>query len=139
MTKLDHDIAVKETLRFLSFKTKKPYEGDNVEEDYPSIFNAIKEGRLYIDEDNKPVYTLIEPINAGKEHSILEVTFKTRIKPTTKADLSDGLKLATQEAKFQLRLIAHMIGQHVVMLDNFCDEDYAVIQDICIFFIVGGR
>jgi hypothetical protein len=63
------------------------------------------------------------------------VEFKTRIKPTVKADLAGGINLQKDVAKYSLVVIAHIIGVTVRELDKFESEDYDVISQLATVFM----
>lgn len=139
LTLISKEVAIKEVVSFINKYSKTPTNEDKVDEDYGSILEAICSGNLVIT-DFKPKYTLLHPVVAeNKENNITELSFRTRITPTTRADLADGLNLQKQGAKFSLRLIACIIAQPVAMLDRFDVDDYEVISELAAVFMRGGR
>lgn len=134
---ISEENALAELKVFIQKWVKKPVPDSNLADEYADILEAIERGNLVIDETTKePVFTLYSPIlNDKGEVSKSVVNFKTRIKPTTKADLAEGLNLKTQVAKYSLVVIAHIIGCTVKELDKFESEDYDVIQQLSTVFM----
>lgn len=134
---ISEEIALHELSGFIKKWVKKPVSDDKLSEEYPDILEAIQSGNLVIDSETKePTFTLYSPIkNDTGEVSKSVVTFKTRIKPTTKADLAEGLDLKRQVARYSLVVIAHIIGVTVKELDKFESEDYDVIQQLSTVFM----
>ena len=137
---INEDLAIKSVHDFLSKFQKKPIAIDKVKEEYPDTVEYVKKGFIVFDESQKPTLNLQEPLKNDKgDVTLSKIEFKTRIKPTAKADLADGLDLQKQSAKFSLRLIAYIIAQPIVLLDRFMMEDYDAIQEIAAVFMAGGR
>jgi len=134
---ISEDIALQELKSFIAKWVKKPVSDDKLAEEYPDILEAIQSGNLVIDQETKePTFTLYHPIlNDKNEVSKDVVNFKTRIKPTTKADLAEGLDLKKQVARYSLVVIAHIVGVTVKELDKFESEDYDVIQQLATVFM----
>ena len=128
---MSEEVALAEFHSFLSKWQKKPKPIDKLKEDYEDSIDALMDGRLVINAEKEPVYTLLVPVLDKKE-----ITFKTRVKPNAKASLADGLDLQKQSAKFALRLIAHVAGVATVQeLDKFDDADYDVISQLAAVFM----
>lgn len=136
-TVISEDVAFQELKSFIHKWVKRPCKDEQLTDEYLDIFEAIKSGNLIIDSQTKvPVYTLISPIlndEGGVSRSTVE--FKTRIKPTAKASLAEGLDLKKQVARYSLVIIAHVIGCTVNELDKFEKEDYDVISSIATLFM----
>lgn len=136
-TVISEDVAFEELKSFIHKWVKRPCKDEQLTDEYVDIFEAIKTGNLIIDSETKvPVYTLISPISneqGGVSRSTVE--FKTRIKPTAKASLAEGLDLKKQVARYSLVIIAHVIGCTVNELDRFDKEDYDVISSIAMLFM----
>jgi hypothetical protein len=136
---ISEEIAVNEVLDFINYYSKKPIQIDDVKEKHEAIVEAVVSGNLVF-EDKKPIYTLVHPIKNDKgEVSRDKVEFKTRIKPTTKADLAKGIDLQKDVANYSLRIIAYIIGSTTKELDLFEPIDYDVISEISTLFMNGGR
>ena len=134
---LSHEAALEEMHKFLGiWKNDETYTDDRIEEDYPEVIKALESGRLVFESDKmKPKYVLSDPIkNDEGDTTLSELEFKTRIKPSTQADLADGLKLETQSLKYALRLIAFIIGQPMAMIDRFGKKDYKVVSQLASVF-----
>ena len=137
---ISEEIAVKEVHEFITKFAKKPESIEEIKDAYPNIVDYVCNGLLIFDDSKVPTLKLMHPIkNTDNEVSISEISFKTRVKPTVKADLADGLNLEKQAPKYALRLISFIISQPVAMLDNFSTEDYDVINELAAVFTVGGR
>jgi hypothetical protein len=137
---INEELAVKSVHDFLCRFQKSPTNIDKVKEEYPDTVEYVKKGLLVFDESQKPTLTLQSPLKNDKgDITIKDVEFKTRIKPTAKADLADGLDLQKQSAKFSLRLIAYIISQPIALLDRFEMEDYDVVTEVAAVFMAGGR
>lgn len=137
---ISEEVAVNEVLEFINRYSKKPIEIDTVKESHSAIVEAVQIGKLVFNENKVPTYTLQFPLiseGGGVHKDVIE--FKTRIKPTTKADLAKGIDLAKDVANYSLRLIAFIIGCTVKELDLFEPEDYDVISEVAAVFMAGGR
>lgn len=134
---ISEEVALNELKSFIHKWVKRPCKDDQLADEYSDILEAIKSGNLVIDSVTKvPVYTLLDPIkNEDGNISKTTVEFKTRIKPTTKASLAEGLDLKKQVAKYSLIIISHVIGCTVNELDRFEKEDYDVISQIATLFM----
>lgn len=129
------DVAIDELEVLINKFVKKPVSKDKLEETYPDILEAIMDGLLTFNEEGVPVFKLKEPIkNADGEVSVSEINFRTRIKPTTLADLASGLHPQNEVFKLQLRMVSYIIDQPVAMLDKFGRYDYDVINNVASVF-----
>lgn len=134
-TVISKEVALKEIETLINRFVKKPVKFDEIEETYPDILDAIMDGYLSFDGTGIPVLKLKDPIkNEAGDVSLAELTFKTRIKPTTLAGIAKGIDLKTDQFSLQLRMVSHIIDQPVVMLDKFERYDYDVISQICTIF-----
>lgn len=130
-TVMSEEMAIAEFHSFLTKWQKKPIPVDEVKDNYEDCIDALVSGRLVIDGDKMPVYSLQVPVLDKKT-----IEFTTRVKPNTKARLADGLDLQKQAAKFSLRLIAHVAGVATVAeLDVFEAVDYDVISQLATVFM----
>ena len=128
------EVALSELESFVNSNVKKPVSIENLEDFYPDVLDAIIDGYLSF-EDGSPIYTLKEPIKNDKgDVSIIEIKFKTRIKPTTLADLAKGLHPQTEAYTLTLRMTSFIIGQPMVMLDKFGRYDFDAISQIATVF-----
>lgn len=133
---ISEEIAVKEMDSLLNKYLRKKIETSQIKDAYPNVFNAITNGFLIIDENGIPIYKLQNPIlTEDKQIGISELIFKTRVKPTVKADLADGLDLQKSAAKFSLRLMSHVIGQPVAVLDKLERDDYDLVEELTPVFM----
>lgn len=134
---ISEELALAELKSFIHKWVKKPVQDDKLADEYSDLLEAIMNGNLIIDSETKqPVYNLIYPIkNDAGNVSKSTIEFKTRIKPSTKADLADGLNLQKQQAKFSLRMIAYITGSTTAELDLYESEDYDVITQIAVVFM----
>lgn len=134
---LSLEASLKELKKFLGiWKDDETFDDDKMQKDYPDILKALQVGLLIFEGDKMvPKYILAEAVTSESGAVVLsEVSFKTRVKPSTQADLADGLKLETQTLKYALRLMAFIIGQPVAMIDNLNRKDYSVIQQVSSVF-----
>lgn len=136
---ISEEIALQELSKVLGKFLKKEVDSTFIKEKYPKSLNAVMSGNLSFADDDKftPTYKLIYPIVS--ESGAVDVdmlTLKTRIKPTVKADLAEGLDLSKSAAKFSLRLIAHVCGfSSVNYLDKLEVEDYDLIEELSPVFM----
>ena len=92
--KISKEIAKQELFDFLApyyrhLRVKPTLE--EIEEGYHNVIEAICNGRLVF-ENGVPKYTLEDPIKSEDGSVIVDViTFKTRIKPSDKANLAKGI------------------------------------------------
>lgn len=138
---ISEEIAVNDVLEFVNYYSKKPIKIEDVKEQYLSTVEAVQSGNLVFEgETKKPKYTLFYTLKNDEGGVYMDsVEFKTRIKPTTKADLAKGLDLQRDLANYSLRCIAHIIGTTVRELDKFEAVDYDVISEVSAVFMAGGR
>lgn len=133
---LSREVAITEVRSFLKkFNRRKTFSDDKIEEDYPDLLEAVQLGLVVFGEDKNPTFTLETPIkNDEGEITLKEVTFRTRIKPSTKADLASGIDLRKDAAKYSLNVISYIVDQPRAMLDKFEPFDYDVIQQVSSVF-----
>lgn len=132
---ISKEVAVKELEQFVNRFVKKPVPTEELEETYPDILDAIMDGHLSFDGTGLPVLALKDPIkNESGDISLANINFRTRIKPTTLADLAKGLHPQKEVFTLQLRMTAYIIDQPVQMLDKFERYDYDVINQIATVF-----
>src|SRR6478609_2478276 len=130
-TVISKEVALKELEQLINRFVKKPVPFEELEETYPDILDAIMDGFLYFDGTGVPVLKLKDPIKNDKgDISVSEINFKTRIKPTTLADIAKGLDLKKEPLMLQLKMVSYIIDQPVQMLDKFERYDYDVISQI---------
>lgn len=137
---MSEEQALLEIEKFVKKWVKRPDPKLELKDEYENMLWALMYGHLVLDENSNPVYTLTEPVkNDDNEDSVKSISFKTRLKPSTRNDLADGLDLRKQQAKFSSRLISYIISQPVSMLDRFNMEDYDLIAEVSAVFMAGGR
>jgi len=134
-TVIEKEVAIVELGNLVNKYVKKhvrtPATNDDLEKGYPDVLDAIMDGFLSFDKDGLPVYKLSSPIkNDSGDVTLSELTFKTRIKPLTLADLAKGLNPQTEVFTLQLRMTAYIIGEPLSMLDKFSAYDYDVISQV---------
>ena len=76
MNAINKEVAVEEIKNYLADFLEVEFD---VENDYPKILKAVEDGRLSFNDEKRPVYTLIEPINKGTEFEIKELILKTYV------------------------------------------------------------
>lgn len=138
------DVALEELTKFLKkHKAKEFRRGtikiDKISEEYIDVLEALEYGNLTFDDKLNPKYTLIEPIlpddkDADASLGIREITFRSRIKPSVKADLMDGLDVQKQAGKFSMRYVSYIIQQPIAILDKLSNDDYDALNQICSVF-----
>jgi len=133
---IDREVAIVEVRNFLNhFNRKQDPSDQNIEELYPDVLEAVQLGLLVFNGEKSPVLTLEKPIeNDEGIVSLSSVEFRTRIKPSTKANLSEGIDLRKQAVKYSLNVVAYIIDQPKPMLDKFSPFDYDVIQQVSSVF-----
>lgn len=134
-TVVNREIALNDLEQFINRFVKKPVPAEEMADIYPDVLDAIMDGYLSFGDSGVPVLKLKFPIkNEAGDISLPEINFKTRIKPTTLADLAKGLHPQKEVFTLQLRMTAYIIDQPVVMLDKFERYDYDVINQIATVF-----
>jgi len=130
------EVALSELRNFLNkYNRKQDFSDAKIEEDYPDALEAVELGLLIFDEKKVPVFTLETPVkNDDGDVALALVNFKTRIKPSTKANLAEGIDLRKQAVRYSLNIVAHIIDQPKPMLDKFEPFDYDVIQQVSSVF-----
>lgn len=133
--KISKEVALEDLGTFINKFVKKPVEHNELEETYPDILEGIMDGLVNFNSDGVPVYTLKFPIKAETGEVIYsEINFRTRIKPTTLADLAKGLHPQKEVFTLQLRMTSYIIDKSVIDLDKFERYDYDVINQIASVF-----
>jgi hypothetical protein len=134
-TVISKEVALEELESFVNKFVKKPVALDTLEETYPDILEGIMDGLVSFDEAGLPVLKLKNPIKSDTGDIFLsQISFKTRIKPTSLASIAKGIDLKTDALTLQLRMVSYIIDQPVQMLDKFERYDYDVINQISTVF-----
>jgi hypothetical protein len=132
---VNKEVALNDLEVFVNNWIKKPVSKDMLENTYPDILDAIVDGFLTFDDGQVPTLKLKSPIkNDDGGIFISEITFATRIKPTTLANLAKGLDVAKDPLNLQLRMVANIIGQPVAILDSLSRYDYDVVSSVSAVF-----
>lgn len=132
---ISKEVALGDLEVFINQFVKKPCPKEELEETYPDVLDAIMDGFLSFEKECIPKLKLKNPIkNEEGGISLSEVSFKTRIKPTTLADLAKGLHPQKEVFTLQLRMTAYVIDQPIAMLDKFSRYDYDVINQVSSVF-----
>lgn len=130
-SKMTEEMAVEEFYGFISKWKKRPGTQEEVATGYIDCVDALMDGRLVINENKEPVYTLSKPVGDKSE-----ITFKTRIKPSDAANIADGFDVQKQRAKYGLRMICHVAGIATVNeLDMLEKDDYDVVSQLSTVFM----
>jgi len=136
-TAMSEDIAIQEFHSFLSKWIKRPPEMDAIKELYPESIDALQSGNLIINENGVPVYKLIHPIQG--ENGLSEITFQTRLKVMTKANLLKNVNVEKDLQRASAILQAHMLGLPTMAdLDLLHQWDYNACVEIASVFMKGG-
>ncbi len=134
-TAVSKEVALDELAVFVNKFVKKPVPQNELEEVYPDVLDAIIEGYLSFDSEGLPKLKLKFPVlDENKSPVLSEITFRTRIKPTTLANLAKGLHPQKEVFQLQLNMTSYIIDQSVAMLDKFERYDYDVISQVSSVF-----
>ena len=139
---ISKEVAISELTKFLQkYKRKEFGKGelteDKIEDNFPDVIEAIQDGLIVFDDKNHPTLTLRFPIeteNKDKDLGIYVVNFRSRIKPSDKANIMDGLNIQTQQGKYILKFMSYITGMSGNELDKLDTEDYDTINQICSVF-----
>lgn len=133
--KIDQEVALEELRTFLSKYIRRFSATDaKLKDEYPDVLEAIELGLLTFP-DNKPVYQLETPVkNEEGEVSFSKVEFKTRIKPSTKANLAEGLDLKKSAVQYGLNVTSYASGIPKPVLDRLDKFDFDVVQQVVAVF-----
>ena len=139
---ISKEVAISELTKFLQkYKRKEFRKGelteDKIEDNFPDVIEAIQDGLVVFDDKHHPTLTLRFPIeteNKDKDLGIYEVSFRSRIKPSDKANIMDGLNLQTQQGKYVLKFMSYITGMSGNELDKLDPEDYDTINQISSVF-----
>mgnify|MGYP000029374009 CR=1 FL=1 len=128
---ISQEVAVKEATDFINKYSDEPLKQDEVQEAYKHLVRAIQFGRFFINENEKPVYKLQDPLTDEKGSIVLEqIEFKTRIKPTALASISAGMDVNKNAFMFALKVMAYVIDQPFGYIDRFSKTDYNTLSSI---------
>lgn len=128
---ISKEVALVDLENFVNTFAKKPVDPKKLEELYPDVLDAIMEG-LFSFENNIPKLKLKEPIKTDSGEPFLsEIEFKTRIKPSVKAELGKGLSIQVDILTYQLKMTAYIIGQPIAIIDKLSPFDYDAVSQIC--------
>lgn len=133
---ISKDVALDDLEKFVNHFSKKPVERNTLSESYPDVLEAIMDGNLSFDENQVPTLKLNTPLKSenNTEVTLESLTFKTRVKPSDKANIGKGLSIQTDILTYQLRMTAHIIGQPVAILDRLSPYDYDVVSQVSAVF-----
>lgn len=135
MSLISKDVALDDLEKFVNHYSKKPVERNTLSESYPDVLEAIMDGNLSFDENQIPSLKLQEALRDEEKNIFLDsINFKTRIKPSDKANIGKGLTIQTDILTYQLRMTAHIIGQPVAVLDRLSPYDYDVVSQVAAVF-----
>lgn len=141
-TKVSHDVAFSEVKNYLEKHMKKEFRrgqmpDSKIEEEYPDMIEAVEDGLLVFDKNQKATLTLREPLFADKEDASLaikEVTIRNRIKAADKHVLMDGLNVQKQLGTYTLKIIAHITQLDQKDVKELEKDDFDVINQLCSVF-----
>lgn len=135
MSLISKDVALDDLEKFVNHYSKKPVERNTLSESYPDVLEAIMDGNLSFDENQIPTLKLQQSLKDEEGNIFLDsINFKTRIKPSDKANIGKGLTIQTDILTYQLRMTAHIIGQPVAVLDRLSPYDYDVVSQVAAVF-----
>lgn len=135
-TAVSKEVALDELEKFVNHYSKKPFPKNKLEESYPDVLDGIMDGFLSFDDKQVPTYKLRFPVKTEDGSSVVlsEVSFKTRIKPSTKADLSKGLHPVNEVFAIQLNMLSFIIDQSIAMIDKLDVYDYDTVSQVSAVF-----
>jgi|GEM_PF-1724271 len=138
------EVALVELTKFVKkHKAKEFRRGKITEEQIPTeyidILESLEDGNLEFDENLNPKYTLMDPVlptekNADASLGLREITFKTRIKPTSLANIMQGIDVQKDSGTFSLKYMSYITGLSLIMIDKLSKDDYDVLNQICSVF-----
>lgn len=136
---ISEELAVEEFTKFLKkYKAKEIRRGQlklsEIKEQYIDAIEAIQDGFLTFDDKNHPTYRLREQIGDNTDTATTVVDFRTRIRPSDRANVMSGLNVEKDQGKFTLRYIAFITQLPIGELDKMNDDDYDAINQICSVF-----
>jgi hypothetical protein len=132
---ISKEVALEDLEKFINSFVKKPLPSNELEESYPDVLDAIMDGFLSFDNDNNPKLKLKDPIKGESGDIVVsDITFRTRIKPTTLADIAKGLHPQKEVFTLQLKMTSYIIDQPMAILDKFSRYDYDVVSQIASVF-----
>lgn len=140
--KVATEVAINEVKSFMEKYNPKLFRReknpiDKIKKDYPDVIEAVEDGLLIFDEKKSPKLTLREPLVSEDGNDSLatkEVTFRTRVKPSAKADLQSGLHPIEDLGKYQLRFIGYITQLSNGEIDAISPEDYDTISQLTSVF-----
>ena len=141
LTKVDSEVAKKEVLAFVKkYRAKEFRRGtltaEKVNEEYIDTIEAVEDGQLVF-ENNKPKYTLEEPLWPNAEDKALTITsvsFRSRIKEGEKTEVMNGLDIEKERGTYVLKLISWITQLSVKDVKELGKVDYNVLNQICSVF-----
>jgi hypothetical protein len=133
---ISKEVALDELESFINKWVKRPVAKSKLEKTYPDVLDAIIDGFLSIDDEGMPSYKLKFPLKNDEGNvTVSEITgFRTRIKPSTLADLAKGLHPTEEVFQLQLNMTAYILNQPVAMIDKFERYDYDALNQIASVF-----
>lgn len=132
---ISKEVALDDLEKFVNHYSKKSVERNVLSESYPDVLEAIQDGFLSFDDNQTPKLKLKHPIKGEEGAVVLDsLDFKTRIKPSDKANIGKGISIAADILTYQLRLTSHIIGQPIAILDKLSTYDYDVVSQVCAVF-----
>lgn len=139
MSKISREIAVSELVDFVKkHKKKEAKKGkitiEYVEEQYPSVIEAIENGLLSFPNGNA-VYELFEPVKDTDGNIVLkEIKFRSRVKTYEMIEMMDGLDMAKNQGSYTFKILALASQQPIAMLKKLEDEDFEVMTQLTAVF-----
>jgi len=135
--KLPEETAIEEMAAFVTHHTDVDLEPGEVKDKYPNAVKALRRGLLTFDDDHNAAYTLREPVITADKNSVhlASVTFRTRITTEEQQRLSKSVDMKKDGMLYSHKLLAHIIGQPVNMLDKIDKLDVKVIEQVASLFL----
>lgn len=135
---LSEEMALKEFTAFL-IEWREDGNDDvtdtHIKEMYPNALAALQGGFLVFNDKKIPTLTLQVPIKDEDDNVVLDtINFRTRIKPSTQADLAKGLDVSKETLLFALNILSYLINQPIAFIDRLSKRDYATAQQVASVF-----
>lgn len=136
MAKIAKEVAVQEFTDWMDYKRVKPPFREEHKETIESLVSEIQQGNLTIDEKTKMItYTFPDPVeNSSGEVVLTEVKIPARIKTRVRNEYFKGVSPKDADGRL-LALVKGITDQPVGVIGNLYTEDYAILQNLALFFL----
>lgn len=131
-------VAIAELRPFIEHHIDKSLSDEDIIDGYPDVLLAIQRGLLNLTDPDAPVLTLKTPITKGESGAVdtAQLTFKTRMKASTKESLFKGVNIAQEQQKYMNIAKAYFAGLPAkAMLDSLGKFDEKVVDQMTALFM----